>query len=199
MTSDKAGNNERTDEQLMRAFQQGDAAAFDTLYARYRGTLFRFLVRQAGSTATGEDLYQEVWLTLIRQRERWQESASLKTFLFRIAHSRLADHYRAQGRRGAGRSVSLDDDDSLPLADACVLAQPEGALAAHATAQALRRCLDALPAVQREAFLFSEEAGFSLGEIAAITEVAAEAVKSRIRYAIAKLRQCLGGLREDEA
>jgi RNA polymerase sigma factor (sigma-70 family) len=186
----------RTDEELMVAFQQGDAAAFDVLYQRYRGTLFRFLVRQAGNASTGEDLYQEVWMTLIRQRERWQPAATLKTYLFHIAHSRLVDHFRAQARRGGRVNSSLDDDAVPEPVDQCALHTPEGALAQRSSAQALRHCLDGLPALQREAFLFSEESGLALADIAAITGVATDAVKSRIRYAIQKLRRCLDGLLE---
>lgn len=186
----------QTDEQLMHAFQAGDAAAFDALYLRYRGTLFRFLVRQVENVAIGEDLYQETWLTLIRQRESWQPTATLKTFLYRIARSRLIDHFRAQGRHGGFNHVSLDGDDAPQLADHCPFAQADSALLQRSNAQALRRCLDALPPEQREAFLFSEEAEFGLADIAAITGATAEAVKSRIRYAIRKLRDCLSGLLE---
>lgn len=188
--------DERSDEQLMHAYQGGDAAAFDTLYARYRGTLYRFLVRQVQSVSVGEDLYQETWLTLIRQRENWQPSASLKTFLYRIAHSRLVDHFRAQGRHGGFSNLSLDGDDAPEIADACVVSTPDGALAQRSQAQALRHCLDGLPPEQREAFLFSEESGLGLADIAAITDASVEAVKSRIRYAIRKLRDCLSGVLE---
>lgn len=186
----------RTDEELMLAYQGGDAAAFDVLYARYRGTLFRFLVRQVQDLALGEDLYQDTWMTLIRQRGHWQPTASLKTYLYRIAHSRLVDHFRAQGRRGGSGRVSLDGDDAPELADTCPANQADSALVQRGNAEALRLCLDALPPEQREAFLFSEEAGFGLSDIAAITGVPAESVKSRIRYAIRKLRDCLSALLE---
>lgn len=182
-------HDSRSDEDLMRAFQRGDARAFEILYQRHRLVLHGYLARQLGDAAIAEDLFQETWMTLIRQGENWQPVASLRTFLFRIARSRLVDHRRAQGRRG--EALSLDDDDAPELA--CPAADATAGWQQRATAAALQRCLAALPAAQREAFLFSEERGFTLADIAAITGATAEAVKSRIRYAIDRLRGCLAG------
>lgn len=178
-----------SDEQLMLAFQAGDARAFETLYRRYRGTLYRFLVRQAGNAATGDELYQDVWMTLVNQRERWQPTASLKTYLYRIAHSRIVDHFRKQGRERGFLILSLDADDAPE--PACPASAADSAWTQQATADAVRRCLDALPPEQREAFLLKEESELALADIAAIVDAGAETVKSRVRYAIARLRLCL--------
>lgn len=185
-----------SDEQLMRSYQRGDAAAFDALYARYRGTLFRFLVRQVESVAIGEELYQETWMTLIRQRERWQPRATVKTYLYRIAHSRLVDHYRARGRHGGFAQVSIDGDEAPEIADSCPDRMADHAEERLSQAAALRRCLDALPPEQREAFLCREELDLGLSDIAVIAGVPVEAVKSRVRYAIRRLRACLSSLLE---
>ncbi|MFZ5757138.1 MAG: sigma-70 family RNA polymerase sigma factor [Pseudomonadota bacterium] len=178
-----------TDEQLMLAFQGGDARAFETLYRRYRGTLYRFLVRQAGSSAAGDELYQDVWMTLVKQRERWQPTATLKTYLYRIAHSRIVDHFRRQGRERGFLLVSLDADGAPE--PVCDTASADSAWTQQGTADAVRRCLDALPPEQREAFLMKEESELGLNDIAEATGVGPETVKSRVRYAIARLRQCL--------
>jgi RNA polymerase sigma-70 factor (ECF subfamily) len=177
-----------SDEDLMRAWQLGDAGAFETLYRRYRGSLYRFLVRQAGGEAAGEELYQDVWMTLVRHRESWTPSAALKTYLYRIAHSRLVDHYRRRERKEP-LAVSLDADDAPEIADACERA--EAGWERASTAEAVHRCLETLPPAQREAFLLKEESELGLAEIAAITGAEAETIKSRVRYAIAKLRRCL--------
>lgn len=185
----------RDDEQLMRAYQNGDLGAFDLLYTRHRGTLFRFLVRQVGDSAIGEELYQDVWLTLIRRREHWQPRAKLKTYLYHIAHSRVVDHFRAHRRQGGIAQVSFDDGDALG-AEHCGLVAASDAIERYADVAALRRCLATLPPEQREAFLLREEADLGAPEIASITGVALEAVKSRVRYAIRRLRVCLAGLLE---
>jgi RNA polymerase sigma-70 factor (ECF subfamily) len=182
-----------SDEDLMRAWQRGDTGAFEVLYRRYRGSLYRFLVRQAGGEAAGEELYQDVWMTLVRGRERWPPAATLKTYLYRIAHSRLVDHYRSRSSKGRALEVSLDDDGAPEVADSCELSQADAGWKHASTADAVHRCLEALPAAQREAFLLKEESELGLAEIAAITGAEAEAVKSRVRYAIARLRRCLEG------
>ena len=177
----------------MRAWIAGDAAAFEVLYQRYRGSLYRFLVRQAGGEASGEELYHDVWMTLVKSRDRWLPTASLKTYLYRIAHSRLVDHYRSRGRRSHPLDVSIDADGAPELSDACELSAADAAWKHNSTGDAVRRCLDRLPPAQREAFLLKEESGLTLAQIAAVTGARAETIKSRVRYALAQLRQCLEG------
>ena len=186
-------SGDATDEALMLAFQQGDARAFDQLYARYRGTLYRFLVRQCGNAADGEEIYQDVWLTLARQRTNWEPRATLRTFLYRIAHTRLLDHYR-RNRRHRG-FLDLAEVDEAALEDACPMMRAEAAWEQAALQAAWRHCLDALPPPQREAFLLREESGLELAQLAEVVGVAVEAAKSRLRYAVNRLRQCLEGQR----
>lgn len=184
-SADRAAD--RTDEDLMLAFQAGDAGAFDTLYGRYRGRLFRFLAREAGSREAGEEIYQEAWLRVIRARADYRVEARFGTWLFRIAHHCLIDHLRRQGRLWQHEEARAE----LPDDAACPLPTPEAAWERQASAQALARCLEALPLAQREVFLLREEAGMALAEIAAIAGCGLEAAKSRLRYALARLRQCL--------
>lgn len=179
------------DEDLMLAWQAGDAGAFDTLYERHRGRLFRFLVREAGSREAGEEIYQEAWLRLINGLDRYRVEARFSTYLFRIAHSCLVDHLRRQGRRWQHEEARAD----LPEDAVCALPTPESEWERRATARALEHCLGQLPLPQREVFLLREETGCSLAEIAAITGAGLEAAKSRLRYALAKLRDCLEGVR----
>lgn len=181
------------DEDLMRAWQRGDAGAFEILYRRYRGSLYRFLARQAGDHATGEELYQDVWMTLVRRRDQWTATAPLRTYLYRIAHSRLVDHYRRRSRSSHPLDVSIDAGGAAELADECRLSRADARWASTTTADAVRRCLEALPPAQREAFLLKEESELGLADIAAVTGAEAETIKSRVRYAIARLRRCLEG------
>ena len=175
-----------SDEDLMLAFQAGDAGAFDTLYQRHRGRLFRFLSREAGSREAGEEIYQEAWMRLIRQRESYRVEAAFSTYLYRIAHSCLIDHLRKQGRLWKHEETT----EEMPEAESCGL-NPEEEWGRQLTAQALKACMDGLPAEQREVFLLKEESGFGLSEIAEIAGINMEAAKSRLRYALKKLRLCL--------
>lgn len=183
--------DDATDDMLMQAYRDGDAAAFEQLYRRHRQRLFQYLVRKTGSREIGEELYQEAWLRLIRQHRQWQPRARFRTWLFTLAQGCLVDHYRRQGHL-ARHEVTAD---TLPDAPACPAGEPDAALAGHQAERRFRHCLEALPPVQRDVFLLREEGEFALADIAEITGAGREAVKSRLRYALQKLRDCLG--RED--
>ena len=180
-----------TDEALMRAWQQGDAAAFEEIYRRHRGPVYRFVRRQSSAGSTANDVFQEVWMSFIRQRDHWEPRAALRTFIYRIAHTRLIDHHRAHTRERGAIALSLDEDDAPEPIDTCHCGEPEAVAAQRADARALERCLSELPVAQREAFLLKEESGMSIPEMSEALAVDAEALKSRVRYAIRRLRECL--------
>src|SRR5947208_10274626 len=103
---------EAPDEQLMLAYRGGNAAAFETLYLRHRGRLFRFVLRSVKSRATAEELFQEIWMRVIEARERYAPQARFTTWLYTIAHHRMVDHWR---RRGLSL-VELDEQHDPPAA-----------------------------------------------------------------------------------
>ncbi len=179
------------DEALMLRYREGDASAFQTLYQRHKGPLYRYLLRQGGDAALAEELFQDVWLKLIGARENYRPIARFTTFLYRLAHNRLIDHYRTHAR---ARLISFEDDNpSLEAIPADPRQQPEQQADRQHQAERLLAVLAELPEAQREAFLLREEAGLSLEAMAEVTGVARETVKSRLRYAVAKLRAALGG------
>ena len=184
-----AMEQDNSDEELMMRYRDGDAAAFELLYKRHKGPLYRYILRQSGQRAADE-LFQDVWTRVIQARERYQASASFKTFLFHIARNRLVDHYR---RQGSGRDLDVPDGiagESLP---ARASDQPERQVHAGQQIEQLLVLVRGLPAEQREAFLLHEEAGLAVAGIAEVTGVGHETAKSRLRYALKRLRE---GLRE---
>ncbi len=187
----------RTDEALMLAWRDGDVAAFEVLYQRWRGRLYRFIAHQARGAA--DELFQDVWLRVVGARGQYEVTAKFSTWLFRIAHNRLIDHYRSQGRNIVALFDNLDDDpDADPAAAMPAPAEetPAALLERKQTAGRILAALETLPAPQREAFLLAEESGMSLAEIAQATGVGPETAKSRLRYALRRLRQALGGRTE---
>jgi RNA polymerase sigma-70 factor (ECF subfamily) len=163
----------------MLAYGGGDAGAFETLYARHRGGLYRFVLRAVKDRGLAEELFQEVWVRVIEARGRYAPKARFITWLYTIAHNLLVDHWRKKGLS----VVSLDDEDvGSESANPARQAEARQALARFAQA------LEALPPAQREAFLLHEEGGLSVAEIAAVTGAGEEAAKSRLRYAMAKLK-----------
>jgi len=185
------------DEDLMLGYAAGDAAAFDTLYARHKGGVYRYLLRQCRDAGIAEQLFQDVWMNLIRVRATYQPSAKFTTWLYTLAHNRLIDHHRASGRVTL---LSADDEHHAEIVSALPASrrdEPESRAANRELGARLKDAVAALPPAQREAFLLQHEGGLTLEEIAALTGVGAETVKSRLRYATAKLRAELGDLRPE--
>jgi RNA polymerase sigma-70 factor (ECF subfamily) len=154
--------------------------------------VFRYVLRQVGFRSAAEEVFQEVWTNIISSRARYRVEARFATFLYRVAHNCVIDHFR---RKPPLQLISLEEDDAE---EAMQVAgprqeQPERAVARRQTAGQLLRALALLPDEQREAFLLHEEGGLTLEEIADVTGVGRETVKSRLRYALVKLRQELNG------
>src|SRR5215831_296276 len=177
-----------SDEELMLAYAGGDAAAFDLLYVRHKGGVYRYLLRHCRRAELADELFQEVWSNLIRARASYAPTAKFTTWLYRLAHNRWIDQVRADGHLTL---VSADDEAHGELIAAIPAARAEEPQVRAETSELgdrLRAALTALPPAQRDAFLLQQEADLSLAEIAELTGVGMETVKSRLRYALAKLR-----------
>jgi len=179
---------ELRDEDLMLAYAAGDASAFDALYARHKGGLYRFVLRQCAHAGVAEELFQDVWMNVLRARASYVPSARFATWLYRIAHNRLIDHWRAMGQVELVSAGADDDADPLEAIAAGREDEPDAQASARERSTRLYSACAALPAMQREAFLLHQEGGLELAEIAELTGAGVETVKSRIRYAVAKLR-----------
>jgi RNA polymerase sigma factor (sigma-70 family) len=163
----------------MVAYRDGNAGAFETLYTRHRGRLYRFVLRSVKMRGTAEELFQEVWIRVIEARSRYAPQAKFTTWLYTIAHNLLTDHWRRKGLT----LVELDQDTQAAAPD-----DPARSMEARQALSRFAAALEALPPLQRQAFLLHEEAGLSIAEIAAATGSNEEAAKSRLRYAMSKLK-----------
>ena len=174
-------DNVPDDSALMLRYCDGDVAAFETLYRRHNDALFRYLLRLCRQQAAAEDVFQEVWSKIVRARSSYRPTARFTTFLYRVAHNCFIDHVRRNKRHTQVADVEPDtqpDPADLPETET------ERSLARRRLNAAL---LD-LPQEQRDVFLLREEAGLSLDQIAAVTDTNRETAKSRLRYAVSKLR-----------
>jgi RNA polymerase sigma-70 factor (ECF subfamily) len=172
------------DSALMLRYRDGDVAAFETLYRRHKDALFRYLLRLCRQRAAAEDVFQEVWGKIIKSRDNYRPTAKFTTFLYHVAHNCFIDHIRRNKRHGDTADI---EPDSQPAGGDCPEMLVEKSLARRKLDVALR----SLPDEQRDVFLLYEEAGLGLDEIAAITDCKRETAKSRLRYAVRKLREAL--------
>lgn len=183
---------QQSDEELMLAYGDGDLRAFEIIYRRHSGGLFRYLLRQCSNASDAEELFQDVWTNLIRARERYEVQAKFSTYLYRLAHNRVIDHYRRRAHNPTDKAVNPGADGGEPddlIQDGTLNIEDHVHL--KRLANRLLELLDRLPPMQREAFLLREEGGLSVEEIAEVMDVNPETAKSRLRYAVAKLRRGL--------
>lgn len=184
----------RSDEALMLSFRDGDARAFEELVARHRRGLFNFLLRSVQNRSRAEELLQEVFLRVVRSKDRYERTAKLTTWLYTIARNLCVDESRRAKFR---RVVSLDaprrgqEDDSPAMVETVAAEQvaTDEAAAAPQIRERLAKAIAGLPDDQREVFLMRQMSGLSFKEIGDIVGAPENTVKSRMRYALEKLRQ----------
>jgi RNA polymerase sigma-70 factor (ECF subfamily) len=172
------------DSALMLRYRDGDVAAFETLYRRHKDALFRYLLRRCRHRAAAEDVFQEVWGKIIKSRDNYRPTAKFTTFLYHVAQNCFIDHLRRNKRHGDTADI---EPDTQPDGTDC----PETLIEKDLARRRLDTALRALPDEQRDVFLLYEEAGLSLDEIARVTNCKRETAKSRLRYAVRKLRAAL--------
>jgi RNA polymerase sigma-70 factor (ECF subfamily) len=175
---------------LMLRYRAGDAGAFLVLYARHKGPLYRYLLRQVRNAGAAADLFQEVWSRLVATRARYEARAKFATYLFHIAHNCTMDFFRRDLRV---QQAARADDATAPPGEPEVPEhqRPDGIAEFAEQQSALLAALGRLPQKQREAFLLHEEAGLTIEEIARVMDVGVETAKSRLRYAVRKLKKSL--------
>jgi RNA polymerase sigma factor (sigma-70 family) len=172
---------ERSDEELMKAFAAGNMEAFEHLYDRHRGPLYRYILRLAGEAATANDLYQGSWEKIIKARGNYKATAPFRAWMYRIAHNHVMDFFRRR------RPVS----DLPPEVTEANEPGPDKLLQDEYRKRELREAIEQLPDEQKDVLLLKLEAGLDLQTIADVTGVNRETAKSRLRYAVGKLKHTL--------
>lgn len=184
------GSEETSDENLMLLYQQGEQAAFETLYRRYKDVLYRYFLKHCSDRSQSEELYQEVWIKLINSVARYKPKAKFKTYLFTIAHNTLVDFYR---KAKPSQTIEFEEAEMTEefTNNPAPLALPEDEFTLKQKTNLFMQTLEALPADQKEAAILHFEQEMSVQEIAEITKVKTETAKSRLRYAKNKLKAAI--------
>ncbi|MFL5298483.1 MAG: RNA polymerase sigma factor [Phenylobacterium sp.] len=178
------------DAELLRAHGAGDPQAFARLYDRYDRPGFLFIRRLLGAAHAdaAEDLHQETWIAVARSAGSFDARRSgFPAWFFTIARHKVWDYFRRQ--KVAVLATAAQDDAAMRVPDPGL--SPLEQVQSRERAREIVNAVEALPLEQRGALVLFAEAGLSLEEIGEVTGVGVETVKSRLRYARAKLRQSL--------
>ncbi len=171
-----------TDEALFAAYRDGDMAAFDALYARYRQPVFLFLLRRGHIRAAAEDLFHDCWMRVVDDRGRF-DGNHFRGWIYQIARNLSID----QMRKSQLRDASAADPEAALVNPVSTQRQQE----AEDCIQLIKQSIGALPMEQRDVFLLQQEAELSLQQIAELMAVGRETIKSRLRYAMKQLKQLM--------
>jgi RNA polymerase sigma-70 factor (ECF subfamily) len=174
---------------LIKRIAHKDRAALAEFYARFQRPLFNYVLRLLGHEALAEDLLQEVMLIVWQQAQSYRGKATVKSWLFSIAH-----HQAYKVLRQRAREVSLDSAlDNQPalqdLPDDTIT--PEDSALRRATGEEVNKALSYLSAEHREVLELAFYQEFSTREIATIVGIPEGTVKSRLSYARRALKAAL--------
>ncbi len=174
--------SEPSDDELMAQVRDGDPEPLAVLFERYQVPLYNFFLRLTRQASTSEDLVQEVFLRVLKYKHTFRGQGQFRGWLYQIARSARADHYRKQGRE---TELTEESQEMLPSAQAAV----SETLEEEQQAALLRAALDRLPASKREVLVMSRFQDLRYHEIARALGVAEGTVKVRVHRAMKDLRE----------
>ena len=203
-------DGDSSDEQLLAAYRGGDVRAFEKLLARYEKPIWSFLRRFVRDAEAAEDLLQEVFLRVVRDAQEsgpaWKGEAKFSTWLYTIARNLCIDRARRTAVRGSAPSIDGAangdaDAETATLHERIAAPGPstDAVVAGREAALRIDRAVAELPDDQREVFVMREVMELPFAEIASMVGVSEPTVKSRMRYALEKLRAALADLGDTRA
>ena len=183
---------DEADEALMIRYQNGEVRAFEILLERHRRPVYNFILRFVGSRELAEDLIQDTFLRVIRGASNYQQKAKFTTWLYTIARNLCVDQSRRKKHR---KAASLDQPMTKSAESGTLLDVIPGKdmpsdrkAVSRQLHQTIHKAINSLPDEQREVFLMREFLNMPFKQIAQIVEMPENTVKSRMRYALEKLR-----------
>ncbi len=179
------------DAESIKEFLAGNMNGFHKLYSRYERQLFFYIKSMVYSRETAEDIFQEVWMQVIKKLPKFSFKGAFRNWLYTIAHHKTIDFIRKSGKE---KLVSLSQElnnDGLTYEDILEDNSPDiiSMLSAKELEDKLKVIVERLPELQREVFLLRCDAGMKFKEIAKLTKVSLNTVLGRMHYAVKKVRE----------
>jgi len=188
-----------SDESLMLRYRDGDVRAFEVLVTRHRKAIYNFILRFVRDAAQAEDVLQDTFLRVIKSADAYEKQAKFTTWLYTIARNLCVDAARrGKHRKAASLDAPVGDEEGAALID--LVAGGDAGADKQAISRELgvrlKKAIESLPDEQREIFLLREVSDLQFNEIAQIVGCPENTVKSRMRYALEKLREALEEYRD---
>lgn len=181
-----------SDEKLMSIYSKSNdinhQRAFESLYQRHKGPLFRFIKKSINHEQDAKEIFQELWFKIINHKNNYDHKQKFTTWAYTIARRLLIDRFRHTGRMAELTHTETNTEVQVTEHS---LKQPENVFEAKQMANELNHAVSSLPHNQRQAFIMKHESGLSIKEIAQITTQPVEQTKSQYRYAVQKIKLAL--------
>ena len=182
--------SDKTDEELLASYREGDRPSFAALVERYQRELFHFLVRFLGDRAGAEDIFQETFLQVHQSADQFDLHRRFRPWLFTIAANKARDLLRSQARRPTNplqANVNAGDDESGQFIDLMEanIPMPGEAMEREELQRVVQATVEGMPEHLREILLLSYFHQFPYKEISDILHIPLGTVKSRLHAAVA--------------
>jgi RNA polymerase sigma-70 factor, ECF subfamily len=195
-----ADQGDASDEMLMIRYQRGDRQAFAVLLRRHNRRLYNFALRQVRDPGQAEDIVQDAFLRVVQNASAFKHEARFSTWLYAIARNLCVDQLRKNTHRQHGSLHPSKRPGTEPTEDRVADPHPrsdaERSAASSEMLVSILRAVDGLPDEQREVFLLREIGQLRFSDIAQVTGAAENTVKSRMRYALERLREALSSFED---
>ena len=178
-----------TDEQLVKAYAQGNNEAFDILLKRHQDRIYNYILRIIKNEDIANDIFQETFVKAILtiKQGRYTENGKFPAWISRIAHNLIIDYYRQEKSENV-QSADLDDVDVLNRKELCEQTI-EDAIIEEQIRDDVKYLIKELPDLPREVLNMRYYQNLSFKEIADLTGVSINTALGRMRYAILNLRR----------
>ncbi len=180
-----------TDNELVSRFISGEDDAIEAIICRYKNKLFTYINLTVKNQHLAEDIFQDTFVKVIKslQEGKYQDNGKLLSWIMRIAHNLIIDHFRREKQINmrSNDDFEMDIFNSPKYSEATI----EQELVNNQVMSDVRKLIDQLPPDQKEIILLRHYGGLSFKEIADQTNVSINTALGRMRYAILNMRKMI--------
>jgi RNA polymerase sigma factor (sigma-70 family) len=183
--------NELNDNELVQRFIEGDLNALETLIYRHKSRIYSYIILIVKNHELAEDIFQETFIKVIRslKRGKYIENGKFISWVLRISHNLIIDHFRKEKLQGAVSNDSMEMDifNSQKFSEETI----EDQMVNDQILSEVKELIRELPEDQQQVIYMRHYMGLSFKEIAEQTDVSINTALGRMRYALINLRKLI--------
>ncbi len=183
--------NMKTDYELINSFINGDERSIEVLILRHKSKVYSYINLYIRSRDLADDIFQDTFMKVVQsvRQGRYQDDGRFLSWVMRIAHNLIIDHFRHEKQSGLILNEDYESDifNSYKFSDENI----ENTIMRRQIMHDIRRLISELPDDQREVVIMRHYTGMSFKEIADMTGVSINTALGRMRYALINMRKMM--------